>query len=334
MRRFGFLFADICSFENLYAAFKRAFKGSGRTREACKFHFNLERELLKVKEELETESYRPSKYRYFKTFDPKERTISVAPFRDRVVHHALVRVLEPIFDPKFIYDSYATRKGKGTHKALRRAQESLRKKCFYFKTDVLKYFDSVEHEILLDLIKRRVKDKRTLEVIERIIKNSDVSRGLAQGKGLPIGNLTSQFFANVYLDPLDHFVKDELGVKHYIRYMDDIVLFGSSRKRLKGLRDCIKWYLDERLRLRLKCDATMLNSRLHGLPFLGFRVFPNLLRVKKENLKRLKRRLERRRIEFQSDVISEDRFVMSVRSIFEHMSFADSFKLRNLMLHQ
>ena len=133
MKRRGLLFENLYSFENLYEAFKKAFRGSGRTEGACRFHFHLESELLKLKEELKTNTYFPAKYRYFKTFDPKERTISVAPFRDRVVHHAVVRVLEPIFEPTFIFDSYATRKEKGTHRAVKRAQKYLKMGFYYLK---------------------------------------------------------------------------------------------------------------------------------------------------------------------------------------------------------
>ena len=145
MKRTGYLFETIYSFDNLYKAFKKAFKGSGRTPDSCRFHFNLENELLKLKNELESGIYQPEKYRFFKIFDPKERIISVAPFRDRVVHHAVVRVLEPIFEKTFIYDSYATRKFKGTHRAVKRAQNFLNKNFFYLKTDIKKYFNSIDH---------------------------------------------------------------------------------------------------------------------------------------------------------------------------------------------
>ena len=332
MKRAGNLFEAVCGFGNLYEAFKRSFRGSGRTAEACQFNFNLENELLRLKEELRTGLYRPARYRYFKIFDPKERTISVAPFRDRVVHHALVGILEPIIDRRFIYDSYANRKGKGTRRAVRRAQRFLKRNFYYLKTDVAKYFDSIDHETLMSLIRRRVKDENIMKLAGRIICNSDRSRGLGAGKGLPIGNLTSQFFANLYLDKFDHFVKNELGIKYYIRYMDDMVVFSQSKDRLKRLLKNTKGYLGDCLRLTLDGKATVLNSRLHGLPFLGFRVFPNLIRIKRENLKRLKRRMRKRVVEVQTGLISEDRFVMSMRSMFEHVGTANSFRLRSAVL--
>jgi retron-type reverse transcriptase len=332
MRRVGYLFEAVCSFENLYKAFKKAFKGTGRTPEACRFHFHLEKELLQLKEALKAGTYRPAKYRYFKIFDPKERTISVAPFRDRVVHHAVVGILEPIFDRTFIYDSYATRKCKGTHRAIKRAQSFLKKNSWFLKADMAKYFDSIDHGILLGLVRRKVKDEKVLKLVERITRNSDASGGLEVGKGLPIGNLTSQFFANVYLDPLDHFLKDQMGVKYYVRYMDDMVVFSNSKDNVKGVTRDIERFLAERLQLKFNRKATFLNSRVHGLPFLGFRVFPKLIRVKRENLKRIKSRLQKRKDEFQKGLITEDRFVMSVRSMFEHVSFANSFRLRESVL--
>lgn len=281
-----------------------------------------------LKEELETGSYHPARYRYFKIFDPKERTISVAPFRDRVVHHALVQTLEPVIDRTFICDSYATRKGKGTHRAIKRAQRFLKSNYYYLKTNVAKYFDSIDHNILLNLVKKKIKDKKALLLVERIIRNSDTSRGLEAGKGLPIGNLTSQFFANVYLDPLDHFLKDNLGVKRYVRYMDDMVAFSSSNEYLKKMLKKMEIFLADCLGLALNYRATFLNSRMHGLPFLGFRLFPNLIRIKQENLQRMQKRMQKRMLEFQKDLILEEKFVMSMRSMFEHMGFADSYRLR------
>jgi len=328
VKRIGYLSEELCSFQNLHKAFRRAFGASGRHQEACEFHFHLEKELFRLKEELEDNTYQPSPYRYFEISDPKKRTISVAPFRDRIVHHALVGILEPVFEKRFIYDSYATRKEKGTHKAIRRAQEFMKKNYFFLKTDVAKYFDSISHDILMELLRTKIKDENVLILAERIIRNSDTSREIQEGVGLPIGNLTSQFFANVYLDPQDHYMKDKLGVKYYIRYMDDMVMFSDSRNELKSLLKQMRFFLRDRLKLVLKERVTQINTRLHGLPFLGFRVFPNLLRIRQENFRRLKGRMRQREKEFENGLISEETFVMSVRSMFEHIGFADSLNLR------
>ncbi len=331
MKRVGYLFKELCSFKNLYRAFHRACRGSGKTDEACRFFFRLEPELLSLQADLQSGAYRPAKYRYFQIYDPKERTISVAPFRDRVAHHALVGVIEPVFDLTFIRDSYATRKGKGSHKAILRAQEFLGRNEWYLKFDIEKYFDSIDHELLLALLQRKIKDKRVLDLAAVIIKNSDASRDLGAGKGLPIGNLTSQFFANVYLDPLDHYVKDKLGRKCYLRYMDDGVIFAGEKDCLREVLMMIRTFLGRELHLKLKERATLINTRQHGLPFLGCRIFPGLIRVKNENVRRIKRRMQMREREFQQGKIEEERFLCSMRSSVAHLAFADTLKLRRII---
>lgn len=328
MKRYGNLFEKACSFENLYQAFKKAMKGSGKSAEACGFEFHLEHHLFELQRELLAGCYRPARYRYFKILEPKERIISVAAFRDRVVHHAVVTVLEPVFERVFIHDSYATRKEKGTHKCVRRAQEFMRKNRYYLKFDINKYFENMDHTILLGLIERKIKDKRLLDLIRVIIANSDESKGEHTGKGLPIGNLTSQFFANIYLDVFDHYIKDELGLKAYVRYMDDCVIFLDGKERLKEILRLLTVYFEKRLCLKLKDSATMLNTRLNGLPFLGFRVFPSLLRIKRENIKRLKTKLNLREKEFRSGIIDEEKYSMSLASMIGYVCFADSLNLR------
>ncbi len=332
MKRIGYLFDKVYTFENLLKAFTKAYRGSGKGRDACQFNFHLEKELLQLSKELKDRTYFPSKYRYFKIFDPKERVISVAPFRDRVVHHAVVSALEPVFESCFIYDSYATRKGKGTHRAVKRAQIFLKHNKYYLKTDISKYFYSVNHDILLTLIAQKIKDAKLNDLVEKIIQNGDAGGGILTGKGLPIGNLTSQFFANVYLNYLDHFIKDHLGKKYYIRYMDDLVIFSNSKEELKDILNNIEKFLSDRLDLMLNNRATCINTGLHGLSFLGFRIFPNLIKIKSENLKRIKYRINEKVYAFKNGLIEEDKFVMSIRSMFEHVGFSNSFKLRNAYL--
>jgi len=200
MRRIGNLRETFLSFSNLYAAWKKAFK-STKTAEAYEYSFHLERNLFALQAELGSGSYLPGAYRYFSITDPKKRIISVAPFRDRIVHHALVNILEPIYERSFFCHSYATRKNKGVHKAISQAQVYLRKNCWYLKMDIAKYFDSIDHNILFELLYRKIKDECILSVCRKIMdKGGDGKRGL------PIGNLTSQFWANVYLDRFDHFI--------------------------------------------------------------------------------------------------------------------------------
>lgn len=323
MKRYGYLYEKIISFENLLLAFKKAYQGVGRKSYSLEYWGRLEQKLLKLQEELINQTYQPSNYRYFTIYKPKERNIAVADFRDRIVHHAIVNVLEPIYEKVFIYHSYATRKNKGTHKAIKTAQKYLRTNFWYFKTDVKKYFNSIDHQILYSIITRNIKDSKLLKLIKNIIHN-----GGQQGKGLPIGNLTSQFFANIYLDQLDHYLKDKLGVKSYLRYMDDFVVFSDDKQYLKDLWEKIEAFLDSSLDLRLKPSASFINSRTNGLPFLGTRIFPGIIRVKKENLDRSINKIKTREKEYKRGEISEEKLQQSVNSIIAHLNNYNTYNLR------
>jgi len=329
MKRIGFLFEQVSAFSNLLFASQKALKASGGSPEGQAFLYNLENELLNLKREMQNGSYKPGPYRYFNISDPKDRIISVAPFRDRVVHHALVNVLEPIYAKVFIFDSYATRKNKGTHKAIFRAQQFLRKNKWFLKTDVQKYFDSIDRSVLKQILQRKIKDKRLLNILHLIIDNG------GQGNtGLPIGNLTSQFFANVYLDQLDHYLKDQQGLKYYIRYMDDMVVFSESKEKLKAVKKEISLFLNERLNLKLKESATFINQQLNGLSFLGRRIFPGLIRLKKENLKRSMKKLQLREKQYLAGKIEQSEFINSAQSILAHISSANHVRLREKLFGQ
>lgn len=323
MKRIGNLYQQVISFENCYLAFKKAFQGARKSEQSLQFYFNLEHELKKLIDELRTKSYHPAPYRYFTIYDPKEREIAVAPFRDRVVHHAIVNVLEPIYERCFIFDSYATRKNKGTHKAILRAQHFLRRNQWFLKADIQKYFFSIDHDILMEILKRKIKDKDLLWLLEKIIRHGGV-----KNKGIPIGNLTSQFLANVYLDPFDHFLKQRLHINYYIRYMDDFVIFSKDKSFLKALRSEIEHYLGNNLLLRLKEKSVIINQRIHGLGFLGARIYPKTIRIRSENLKRSLKKYQRRIRQFQSGALEEADLQRSLDSIIGYLSFFDSYELR------
>lgn len=316
MKRVGHLFESVTAYDNLLAAFRLARRGCGNTASVCRFAFYLEPELLRLQTELCNETYRPGAYRFFSIHDPKEREIAVAPFRDRVVHHAIVRILTLIYERVFIYDSYATRPGKGTHAAILRAQSFLRQRQFYLKTDIAHYFAHVDHDNLLEIVQRKIKDQRLLRLLNRILRNTRIP-----GKGLPIGNLTSQFLANVYLDPLDHEIKERLGVRSYVRYMDDLVAFSDSSQELLELRAAIEAFLSERLLLSLKPEATFMNRASHGLSFLGMRIFPQIIRVKPENRRRSLRRLRQRIAAWEQGNLEEERMKQSMVSITGHLRY-------------
>jgi RNA-directed DNA polymerase len=228
----------ITSFDNLYLAFKNAARGKRKRPDVAAFEYNLEENLLDLQDELQSRTYTPGPYYSFRIYDPKPRLISAAPFRDRVVHHALCQVIEPLFERRFIHDSYACRVGKGTHAALDRAQRFAQCYPYVLKCDLEQFFPSIDHAILRAQLARVIADRTVLWLIDQILASGaevhkadyaprcfpgDDLFALARPRGLPIGNLTSQFWANVYLNPLDHFVKRELKCRGYVRYVDDLV---------------------------------------------------------------------------------------------------------------
>lgn len=323
MKRYKGLYEKIYSFENLLLAAKKAKKGTSNKKNAGMFFFYLEPEILKLQEELITKTYSPGGYTYFEIKDPKRRTIAVAPFRDRVIHHGIVNIIEPIYEKSFIYHSYATRKEKGTHKAVAQAQKYLKNNYWYFKTDIEKYFDNINHEILLGFLQKKFKDKDFIYLLKKVICS-----GGKDGKGLPIGNLTSQFLANVYLNDFDHYVLNECKPGGYIRYMDDFVFFSNDKETLKDIQRRIVVYLNKHQHLSLKPKSTFFNSRLNGLPFLGRRIFPSTIRIKRENLKRSLRKIKLREWEYKTGKISEEKLVCSVTSIHGYISSCHTEALR------
>ncbi len=321
------LYSEVASFQNLLISFKKAFKGKRNNPDASSFYLNLEKNLFKLRHELLNKSYKPGRYRYFKIRDPKERSISAAPFRDRVVHHALVNVIEPIFENVFVQNSFACRKGKGTHRAVLLAQKYIKVNRFYLKMDIEKYFENINHKKLLEIISEEIKNQDVLWLIKTILKTSEQSSGIT-GKGIPIGNLTSQFFANVYLNKMDHYVLEELSLRYYIRYMDDFVIFADDIERLKEVRDNLKRYVKQELLLHMKDRAVYIQKRGNGVGFLGYRVFPRLIRIKNRNIRRLKRKISFRERQFNAGEIGAERLVASVQSMIGYFKLANADTLR------
>lgn len=327
MRRLGDLFDGVVSYSNLYRAYRKALVGARRNEEQARFYYNLEWELVSLGRELVYGKYIPGPCRYFMIHDPKEREIAIAPFRDRVVHHAIVNVLDPIYERRFIYDSYATRKGKGTLAAIMRTQSFLRESRYYIKLDISKYFASIDRNTLLEILERKLKDARLLELIARIVWNPP-----DEDRGLPIGNMTSQFFANVYMDPFDHFVKETLKQRHYIRYMDDFVVFTDDRESIPRLLAQMKAYLNDELGLKVKENGVVINTPMHGLGFLGVRIFPSTIRIHRKNLTRCLRKIRLREREYSKGQIDEERLVRSVGSIVAHMAQFNTLALRRKVM--
>ncbi len=342
MKRYGNLYNRVYDFENLLCAALKAQKGK-RFKAGCRdFNFDLEKNLFSIQTELKKNIYHPGSYHRFRIFEPKERIISAAPYRDRVVHHALVNIIEPIFDRSMIYDSYANRQDKGTHKAVNRFTEFSRKRRYVLKMDIVRYFPNMDHEILMTAIEKRIKDSDILRLIRIIIESGrepegqdsllyfpgdDLFTPLERNKGLPIGNLTSQLFANIYLDGFDHYVKEKLKCRYYIRYMDDMVILNDSKDHLRKLRAEMIGYL-ERLRLKVHIDKAQFWPVSKGTDWLGYRVFPTHRLLRKSGIKRFRKRFGRLAIKYREGLINMETVKSSMMSWLGHVKQADSYNLR------
>ena len=260
-------------------------RGKRKKREVQEFEFNLEDNLFELHQKLANKTYRHSNYTSFYVRDPKLRHIHKATVRDRILHHAVFRILYPTFDRSFIYDSYSCRLGKGTHRAMarleklaKRLSENYRRNIFALKCDIKKFFDSVDQSILFELIQKKIKDDGALWLINKIIK----SFLKEQNKGLPLGNVTSQLFANIYLNEFDQFIKHKLKVKHYFRYTDDFIILHQDEDYLKGLLPTIAKFLREKLKLNLHPNKVTIKKLRQGIDFLGYVILPyhRVLRTK------------------------------------------------------
>lgn len=325
MKRYGNLFEDIISFKNLLAAAKKAFRGKKDKTRVARFYFDMEKELLRLQEELLNKTYKPQPLRKFQIREPKPREIGASDFRDRVVHHAIFNAIEPIFERSFIHHSYACRIGKGTHRAVKQAQIFSRRHSYFLKCDIRKYFARIDHDILKVILARIFKDADLIWLLNTIM---DSAESEDVGKGVPIGSLTSQHFANLYLDKLDHYIKDSLRIKGYLRYMDDFILFGDEKAELHLLHSSIRSFLSDELKLELKEKATIIAPVLEGIPFLGFRIFPQVIRLKQENKKRALNKLKSRSRTFKAGKISEEKYTQSLMSITEHLKIGNTYNLR------
>ncbi len=340
MKRQNNLFEKIISFENILNASRKARRGKRYKTSTAMFEYNLERNLHKIIKVLQSKTYIPGTYRDFHIYDPKKRIISAAPYFDRVIHHALINIIEPLIAKSFIHDTYACLKGKGTHRAVQRYKEFQKKNKYVLKCDVRKYFESVDQEILLRKVTKKIKCKNTLWLIKQIIdsrqssirtieyfEGDDLFTPLYRRKGLPMGNLTSQFFANLYLNDFDHFVKEELTARFYIRYCDDFVIFGNSRAWLNQIKCDIKKHLIT-LRLRLHDNKSRIFRTTDGVDFLGYRIYPNYMRVRKSIVKRYRRKLKNMAEQYKHRNIKIPEINNSIQSWIGHVKHADSYQLR------
>jgi RNA-directed DNA polymerase len=340
------LYEQIYSPLNLWWAYKAAARGKRYTPAVAVFEYDLEKNLLEIEQELKDETYQPGGYHSFEIDKPKRRLVNAAPFRDRVAHHALMNVVEPLFERKFIFDSYANRKGKGTHLAIDRATYFLRRYRYVMHLDVRQFFPSIDHEVLLSILACTVGDERAMQMIRKIIASgngvqageydmvyfpNDDAFALQRARGLPIGNLTSQHWANVYLNEFDQYAKRVLKCRAYIRYVDDFLLFANDAETLHNWRMEIIAFLQT---MRLTIHETKAQPRpvASGIPFLGFVIFPAHRRLKRSNGYAFQRRLKSMLLSLKSGELSQQEFSNRLLSWISHAEHGDTWNLKRSIL--
>ncbi len=340
MKSYNHLYEKVISLENLFLAEKKARKRKTLKPYIIKFEENLDEELHILHQELASHNYNPYPLKTFIIREPKTRKISKSEFRDRIVHHAICNILEPIYEKKFIYDSCANRRGKGTFLAVRRFEKFKYKisrnltkvkgnaKGYVFKADIKHYFETVNHDILLAILRKTIRDETIISLIIKILKNYDLK---GSQKGMPLGNLTSQFFANIYLNELDQFVKHKLKLKYYIRYVDDFVIFHGSKSALEELKKQISDFLKEKLCLELHPEKSKIFPLHRGVNFLGLRIFPHHKLLRKRNIHKLRTKLSQRFIEYNNEILSFDDFYNILEGWISYAKNGNTYKLRNII---
>jgi len=339
------MFTQLLQWQNLLLAFHRAAKGKRGQPEVAEFEYRLEENLLSLQRELANFFYRPGRYRSFPIHEPKSRLISAASFRDRVVHHALCNLIEPVFDRSFIHDSYANRLNKGTHRALNRCQQFARRYKYVLSCDIVQFFPAIDHAILLKTLKRKINDRRIIWLIQTILKSGadilserydmvyfpgDDLFAALRPRGLLIGNLTSQFWANVYLNPFDHFVKRELRCPAYLRYVDDFLLFAKDKTSLWGMLERIELFL---MKYRLTIHpGSHPRPVAEGISFLGFIVYPQRRRLKRRKVVHFQRRLKRLIADYQTGIIDREKLDASVQGWINHARYGNTEGLQKKVL--
>lgn len=338
---FSDAFDRLTSWENLLEAYRKAALGKRGRKSAARFEHQLADRLLDLQDELRSFRYQPGPYFNFSIHEPKKRLISAAPFRDRVVHHALCNIIEPWFERRFIFDSYANRLGKGTHRALDRLQQFARRFRYTLRMDIVRHFPSIDHAILRETLARVIREKDVLWVVDRILESGagvldgeysmvwfpgDDLFSVRRPRGLPIGNLTSQFWSNCFMDPFDHFVKRELRCPAYLRYVDDFALFSDNRRQLWRWKTAIVNRL-AMIRLTVHARAQVIPTS-RGIPWLGFIVYPTHRLVKASKMHHFSRRLQDRWRAYCASEITFAEFDATVKGWINHVRYGDTWGLR------
>jgi RNA-directed DNA polymerase len=339
MKLYRDLYNQIISVENLFLAWNKFKLGKSSRTDVTEFEWWLEENIFALSRELKNHSYKHGAYRAFYIHDPKQRQIHKAVVRDRIVHHAVFSVLNPIFEPTFIANSFSCRVGKGTHKGVMELAKILRQvshnntgSCFILKCDVLKFFASVDQDILLGILGKRIKDAHTIELLREIIYSFS-SKG-EHRKGLPIGNLTSQLFANIYMDAFDQFMKHQLRVKHYLRYTDDFVVVSDDIGYLKSLVSKVQEFLRNDLALELHPSKLSIGKFAQGADFLGYVLLPHYIRLRTKTRRRIERKLGERIYRYTDGIIPAESLNQSLQSYLGVLSHANCYLLERELVNK
>jgi retron-type reverse transcriptase len=342
MKVYKKLFDKIIEPENLFSAWEEFKQGKGKKTDVLKFEKNLEQEIFQLRRDLYDKKYKHGAYTDFFICDPKLRHIHKATVRDRVLHHAVYQILNPIFEPTFIASSFSCRTQKGSHKGvditermIRKVSRNYTRGCYVLKCDVKKFFDSIDHSTLLFLIQRKVKDQDTLWLIKEII-GSFVSgySDLFTVRGVPIGNLTSQLFANIYMNEFDQYMKQELKIEYYARYTDDFIVVSNDQKYLENLINPISLFIGDHLKLQLHPHKVEILKAGKDVDFLGYVLRPHHRLMRKRTLNRVMRKLAEKFYFYQTGRTTKESFQQTFASYLGVLSHADTYKLtENLKNH-
>lgn len=324
-KKYKNLFNGVVDINNIRDAYEKAVRGGNRySTSHLRFKENLDVNLKNIQNSLIRESYKRGRYYQFKVYDPKERTINALPFRDRVVQHSINNIINPIFEKTFYIHSYACRKNKGVHQGVRQVQSDIRRlnkngNVYYLKMDFSKYFKSIDKKILLIAIEKKIKDKKLMNLIKSI--NVDIENGI------PIGNLLSQLYANIYGDIFDKFIKNKLHVKYYYRYMDDTVILSNNKNELFDIKNKLEKFIG--IFMKLKFSKWQIQSINKPLNFLGYRITPKYKLVRKDSVIRAKRKIKRYKRYNDNEKLN-----MFLASWIGHIKSANSFNLKKFLFRE
>lgn len=316
------------SLEHLFRSWDQFRRGKRKRKDIQIFERHLEDNIFQLQHQLTTLQYRPDHYHHFYVSDPKQRHISKASVKDRLVHQAVYDVLVSIFDHKFIFHSLSSRIGKGTHigvlklrQMIRKVSSNGKKSCYALKMDVKRFFDSISHEILRTLIQKHIQDENAMTIINLIIDSFKIREEKYGNIGIPLGNVTSQLFANIYLHELDDFIKQRLRERHYLRYCDDFIILSQDECHLKALIVSIQEFLTEDLHLELHPKKVTIRKLNQGIDFVGYVLFERYTLMRTRTKQRMKRRLQAAHSDYlvgKIDVASLDQRIQSYLGILSH----------------